>query len=222
MPLVLPCLLSLVNQIIPSSLKLQEDSSSCESDASSVSSKRSQEEEKQMAQNDEKQLQQDLSTVSLPDGFAERVLELEMNIQSDSTDIVSIQSLVDLYSVSYLYIIFLQLAVEHYNTLGTPDSSRKHRLYVERMQNLLLRPDIILAMQQVSLTQYQRKFEEGAEQVKERMEQDVEVFTKIHQNHAQLKIQQTLEAIKEKNETGSSDSSQSPLQDINAQIISEQ
>ena len=219
MPLVLPCLLSLVNQIIPSSLKLQEDSSSCESDASSVSSKRSQEEEKQMAQNDEKQLQQDLSTVSLPDGFAERVLELEMNIQSDSTDIVSIQSLVDLYSVSYLYIIFLQLAVEHYNTLETPDASRKHRLYVERMQNLLLRPDIILAMQQVSLTQYQRKFEEGAEQVKERMEQDVEVFTKIHQNHVQLKIQQTLEAIKEKNETGSSDSSQSP---INAQIISEQ
>ena len=219
MPLVLPCLLSLVNQIIPASLKLQEDSSSCESDASSVSSKRSQEELKQMAPNDEKQLQQDLSTVSLPDGFAERVLELEMNIQSDSTDIVSIQSLVDLYSVSYLYIIFLQLAVEHYNTLGTPDASRKHRLYVERMQNLLLRPDIILAMQQVSLTQYQRKFEEGAEQVKERMEQDVEVFTKIHQNHVQLKIQQTLEAIKEKNETGSSDSSQSP---INAQIISEQ
>jgi len=26
----------------------------------------------------------------LPDGFAERVLELEMNIQADSTDIVSI------------------------------------------------------------------------------------------------------------------------------------
>jgi hypothetical protein len=88
----------------------------------------------------------------LPDGFAERVLELEMNIQSDSTDIVSIKSLVDLYSVSYIKLIFVQLAVEHYNTLETPDASRKHRLYVERMQNLLLRPDIILAMQQVSLT----------------------------------------------------------------------
>jgi hypothetical protein len=36
---------------------MQEDSSSCESDASSVSSKRSQEELKQMAPNDEKQLQ---------------------------------------------------------------------------------------------------------------------------------------------------------------------
>ena len=57
MPLVLPCLLSLVNQIIPSSLKLQEDSSSCESDASSESSKLSHEEVKQMAKNDEKQLQ---------------------------------------------------------------------------------------------------------------------------------------------------------------------
>ena len=102
MPLVLPCLLSLVNQIIPSSLKQKEDSSSCESDASSVSSKKSLEEAQQMDQNNEKRMQQDLSSVSLPDGFAERVLELEMNIQADSTDIVSIQSLIDLYSVSYL------------------------------------------------------------------------------------------------------------------------
>ncbi len=64
------------------------------------------------------------------------------------------------------------MAVEHYNTFGggTPHSQRMHRLYVERMQNFLLRPDIILAMQSVSLNQYQKKFTQGAEQVKERME----------------------------------------------------
>jgi hypothetical protein len=55
-----------------------------------VSSQKSHDEEKQMVLNDEKQMLKDLSAVSLPDGFAERVLELEMNIQADSTDIVSI------------------------------------------------------------------------------------------------------------------------------------
>ncbi len=38
----------------------------------------------------------------LPDGFAERVLELELNIQSDSTDVHAIEELINLYSVSCL------------------------------------------------------------------------------------------------------------------------
>ncbi len=36
----------------------------------------------------------------LPDGFAERVLELELNIQSDSCDVPAIEELISLYSVS--------------------------------------------------------------------------------------------------------------------------
>ena len=62
-------------------------------------------------------------------------------------------------------------------------------------------------MQQVLLTQYQDKFDQGEEGVKARMKNDIQVFTQIHSNHAQTKIQQTLEAIKEKNENISSGSS---------------
>ena len=49
------------------------------------------------------------------------------------------------------------------------------------MQNLMLRPDIIIAMQQVSLRQYDQKFNGAdSEGVRARMGQDVEVFGQIH------------------------------------------
>jgi hypothetical protein len=39
---------------------------------------------------------------SLPPNFAEKVLELEMNVQSDTTDVASIEGLISLYSVSII------------------------------------------------------------------------------------------------------------------------
>ena len=41
----------------------------------------------------------------LPEGFAERVLELELNIQSDSCDVPAIEELISLYSVRISYAI---------------------------------------------------------------------------------------------------------------------
>ena len=73
--------------------------------------------------------------------------------------------------------------MEYFNDMDPPTdlSQKMHRQYVERMQNLMLRPDIIIAMQQVSLRQYDQKFNGAdSEGVSARMGQDVQVFGQIH------------------------------------------
>ena len=72
-------------------------------------------------------------------------------------------------------------------------SLKMHRQYVERMQILMLRPDVILSMQQVSLKQYDAKFNGAdADGVRKRMVEDVEVFGEIHKHQANHKVQRTL------------------------------
>jgi len=82
--------------------------------------------------------------------------------------------------------------VEYFNDMepGTPLSVKMHRQYVERMQHLMLRPDIIIAMQQVSLSQYDAKFH-GVDSagVRKRMVDDVHVFGEIHKHQTHTKIQ---------------------------------
>lgn len=81
------------------------------------------------------------------------------------------------------------MAVEHFNDLSDhysrlsdshtllSQSQKLGRLYVERMQNLMLRPDIIHTMQTVSLSQY--KFDHRKDSVLERMHRDSIVFGDI-------------------------------------------
>ena len=54
------------------------------------------------------------------------------------------------------------MAVEHFNDLADGEDKRSQaaaqklgRLYVERMQTLMLRPDIIKAMQSVAIRKYE-------------------------------------------------------------------
>ena len=88
--------------------------------------------------------------------------------------------------------------MEYFNDMepATPLSLKMHRQYVERMQQLMLRPDIILAMQQVSLSQYDAKFR-GLDSagVRQRMVDDVQVFGQIHKHQTHTKIQQTLMSL---------------------------
>jgi hypothetical protein len=66
------------------------------------------------------------------------------------------------------------------------------------MQNLMLRPDIILAMQRVSLKQYDDKFSGiDSQGVRQRMAQDTQVFGYIHDHHMHAKIQHTLLKLNE-------------------------
>jgi hypothetical protein len=70
--------------------------------------------------------------------------------------------------------------VEYYNNLEIPGSERLHRLYVERMQNLLIRPDIINCMQRASLSLVSLKANMGSrEKLLQKMQEDTRVFGEI-------------------------------------------
>eukprot|EP00347_Sterkiella_histriomuscorum_P021984 403332085 len=84
----------------------------------------------------------------LPPNFAERVLELEMELENDCTSIDSINNLLYLYSQ----------AVEYYNGMNND----RFQLYADRIQNFLLKPEVLKVMQCASANPdgYKKEMEE--------------------------------------------------------------
>jgi len=89
----------------------------------------------------------------LPANFAESVLDLELQVESGRFSIETINELMFLYSQ----------AVEYYN--GINDD--KQNSWQDKIQNMLLRPEILMVMQNASKDPDAHKKE--AEQKKERM-----------------------------------------------------
>ncbi|CDW76160.1 UNKNOWN [Stylonychia lemnae] len=106
----------------------------------------------------------------LPQNFAERVLELEMELESDCSSIDSINNLLYLYSQ----------AVEYYNGMNND----RYQLYADRIQNFLLRPEVLKVMQTASTDPEGYKKEQEEKKLKKQQE-----IQQANQNQAR-KIQQ--------------------------------
>ena len=85
----------------------------------------------------------------LPKNFANKVLDYELKIDSGQFDIQTIDKLMQLYSVStsnfyifYSYNDLLQQAVEYYSGMN----DEKYMYFTERIQNTLLKPEILKLM----------------------------------------------------------------------------
>ena len=72
--------------------------------------------------------------VQLPKNFANQVLELELILESGQFDIDDVNTLMQLYS----------RAVEYYSGIN----DEKYLYFTERIQNMLVRPEILLKMKE--------------------------------------------------------------------------
>lgn len=79
----------------------------------------------------------------LPKNFAERVLDLELKIDGGNFDIKNIDKLMQLYS----------MAVEYYSGMN----DEKYMYFTERIQNTLLKPEIMKLYDQNTGDEKQRK-----------------------------------------------------------------
>lgn len=82
-------------------------------------------------------------SIKLPKNFASQILDQEYKVDSAACDFESVNTLLQMYSVSLCLIPnYLQRAVEYYSGIN----DEKYIYFTERIQNLLCRPDVLQMM----------------------------------------------------------------------------
>lgn len=104
--------------------------------------------------------------IKLPKNFAELVLNEELKIDAGQVDLESVNRLLQMYSVSrffHLCLTLFQRAVEYYSGMN----DEKYMYFTERIQNTLLKPEILEVMREGKMKEPEQNSEGQASSASE-------------------------------------------------------